>query len=156
MSRNSTILEDLVCGMSVGTDEISADYQGNHYAFCSEQCRERFQGNPQRYTDPESNAPEPGKRDYYAYRTLKLAETLPLDVAERLTEHVRALMGIQYIEIYDDEIEMSYDPNQVTESQIETAICHSGEGMGEEWTAVLDRVFIYATNGSPVRNQNRI
>ncbi len=127
MSKNSTILDDLVCGMSVDSDEISADYQGNHYAFCSEQCRERFQENPQLYTDPKSEVQEPETVDRYRYKTLKLGETLPLDVANRLTVQIRAMMGIQYIEIYDDEVEISFDPKQVTEAQIETAIARSGE-----------------------------
>lgn len=154
MSKSSTILEDLVCGMSIDSDEISADYLGNHYAFCSEQCRECFQANPQLYIDPKNNASEPERGDYYKYRTLRLAETLPTEVADKLAEHVRAMMGIQYIEVYADEIEISYDPNQVTESQIETAISRSGEGMGEEWARILSHVFIHATIENTDKNQN--
>ncbi len=127
MSKNSTILEDLVCGMFVDSDDISADYQGDHYAFCSEQCRERFQANPQMYTGVKKNESKPDERDYYQCLTLKLAETLPMVVVDKLTEDLREMMGIQYVEVYNDEIEISYDPFQATESQLETAITRSGE-----------------------------
>lgn len=60
MSENSTILEDPVCGMSVDSDDISADYQGTRYAFCSEQCRDRFQSNPAFYTDTPADTSKPG------------------------------------------------------------------------------------------------
>ena len=145
MSKVHTILEDLVCGMSVDSDEISADYQGNHYVFCSEQCRERFQENPQLYTDPESKSSATEKSDFYRHTILKLPETLPVDVADRLTAYVRKMMGIQYIEVYDDEIELSYDPKQVTDSQIEAAITRFGETMGEEWAAILGRAVPYTS-----------
>ena len=145
MLKDHTILEDLVCGMAVDFDEISADYLGNHYVFCSEQCRERFQENPPLYTDPESKSPLPEKSDFYRHTILKLPEALPVVVADKLTAYVRTMMGIQYIEAYDDEIELSYDPKQATESQIEAAITRFGETMGEEWAAILGRAVLYTS-----------
>lgn len=50
MERHSWVT-DPVCGMRV--DEwiasISTDYQGKHYVFCSERCRDRFEENPVAY-----------------------------------------------------------------------------------------------------------
>ena len=39
---------DPVCGMRVDewTASLSTDYQGKHYTFCSERCRDRFKENP--------------------------------------------------------------------------------------------------------------
>lgn len=153
MSKSSTILEDPVCGMSVDSDDISADYQGTRYAFCSEQCRERFQENPKLYTDAEDSASEPDQLDIYEYRVLKLADTLPIIIADRLIADVREMMGIQYIEVYDNEIEISFDPKQATESQIEAAIALSGKIMGEEWAAILSHAFTDTSAGSTSRNQ---
>lgn len=44
------IVRDAVCGMvlSAGSD-LSTMYHGHRYGFCSEDCRRRFQGDPQRY-----------------------------------------------------------------------------------------------------------
>lgn len=152
MLNNRTVLDDLVCGMSVDSDEISADYQGTRYTFCSEQCLERFQENPKLYTGTQSDASKPGKQDIYEFQIVELAETLPVEVADKLTEHVRAMMGIQYIEIYDGEMEISFDPKQVTLTQIETAITRFGELMGEEWAAILDRAITHPSGAGKSAN----
>ncbi len=41
--------EDPVCHMEVPTTSHACEYEGIQYAFCSEQCRERFLANPRLY-----------------------------------------------------------------------------------------------------------
>jgi len=52
-------VKDPVCGMSTENPEeyFSYDYQGDTIYFCSEHCREKFKGNPDKYlqADPESD-----------------------------------------------------------------------------------------------------
>lgn len=43
-------LKDPVCGM-FSTDEITLEYQGNMYAFCSDHCRQQFQKEPEIYIE---------------------------------------------------------------------------------------------------------
>ena len=39
-----------VCGMNVNpTEAPSSDYQGRTYYFCSDECKEQFDQDPQRY-----------------------------------------------------------------------------------------------------------
>jgi len=43
---------DPVCGMSVEEEgSLKATYHGREYHFCSEQCRDEFQKNPELYVD---------------------------------------------------------------------------------------------------------
>ena len=48
-----------VCRMLVPSDQLALIYQGMHFAFCSGQCRERFQANPHLYVGvPGEKAPK--------------------------------------------------------------------------------------------------
>lgn len=38
-----------VCGMEVHRHQLELEYRGMHFAFCSEQCRERFETDPHLY-----------------------------------------------------------------------------------------------------------
>ena len=46
---------DPVCGMEVDekTAPARTQHQGRTYYFCSDECRQKFQDNPDRYTKPE-------------------------------------------------------------------------------------------------------
>jgi YHS domain-containing protein len=45
---------DPVCGMELrpGQEEASVNYQGRGYHFCSVECRQIFEQDPQRYASP--------------------------------------------------------------------------------------------------------
>lgn len=44
---------DLVCGMELTAGEVkfSSDYKGKTYYFCSENCKEHFDNNPEKYAE---------------------------------------------------------------------------------------------------------
>lgn len=46
---------DPVCGMEVTRETAanSAEYEGQTYYFCSAECCEAFENNPEKYTRPE-------------------------------------------------------------------------------------------------------
>ena len=50
---------DPVCGMEVTSDtaEETLDYQGRTYYFCSADCREAFEENPQKYAQQARETP---------------------------------------------------------------------------------------------------
>jgi YHS domain-containing protein len=41
-----TEIKDPVCGMNVKDNSISHVHEGETYSFCSENCKEKFVGNP--------------------------------------------------------------------------------------------------------------
>ena len=47
-----------VCGMNLKPGEAAGttDYQGRTYYFCSEECKEEFDSNPQRYATQTAGA----------------------------------------------------------------------------------------------------
>ena len=54
-------VKDLVCGMMVVPDSYPISYQGISYAFCSSQCRDRFESHPHLYVGaPGHLAPSNG------------------------------------------------------------------------------------------------
>jgi YHS domain-containing protein len=143
-SHTNTAIKDLVCGMEVNSDDISMDYQGIHYAFCSEQCLQRFQSNPHLYIGfPGNEAPRQVGSEVIKTRTIKLAEPLPQELADKVTDYIEAMMGIQYMEIHEDCIEITYDLLQITESQIEDAIAEAGAALGDDWTDKIKRAFVH-------------
>lgn len=48
---NQNETRDPVCGMKVNLDktEFKSTYQGKTYSFCSQQCKDTFDKNPQEY-----------------------------------------------------------------------------------------------------------
>jgi YHS domain-containing protein len=142
--NSNTVVQDIVCGMEINSDDISLDYQGRHYAFCSNQCLERFQSNPHLYLGyPDSEAPKHAGMEVIKKRTLKLDEPLPQEIADKVIDYIEAMMGIQYVEIDGDCIEITYDLLQATEAQIEAAITEAGAVLGDVWMERLKRAFVH-------------
>jgi YHS domain-containing protein len=130
--------------MEVNSDDISLDYQGIHYVFCSSQCLERFQLNPHLYIGyPGSEAPKHAGMEVLKKRRLKLAEPFPQEVADQFIEYVEAMMGIHYIEINGNYIEITYDLLQATESQIEQVISDAGVTLGDDLVEKVRRAFVH-------------
>lgn len=44
--------KDPVCGMDLKSNQVktTSEYKGNAYSFCSEDCRDRFEQNPSKYS----------------------------------------------------------------------------------------------------------
>jgi len=40
---------DPVCGMKVQEESLCSDYHGEHYCFCSEECRQNFERHPEKF-----------------------------------------------------------------------------------------------------------
>ena len=48
----SEMMTDPVCGMKVDSKTApTTTYEGTKYAFCGEDCKEKFEKNPQRYAE---------------------------------------------------------------------------------------------------------
>jgi len=142
--NSNTILKDLVCGMDVSTDDISMDHLGIHYAFCSDQCLQRFQDNPHLYIGfPGSEAPKHAGMEVIKSRIIKLSDPLSSEQVDKVTEYIEAMMGIQFVEVHEDCIEITYDLLQVTESQIEQTISEAGIVLGDSLTEKLRRAFVH-------------
>jgi len=130
--------------MDVNADDISLDYQGSHYVFCSKQCLERFQLNPHLYIGyPGSEAPKHAGVEVLKKRSLKLAEPLPREAADQFIGYLEAMMGVHSIEINGNCIDITYDLLQATEYQIEEKIANAGIVLGNDLIEKIRRAFVH-------------
>jgi YHS domain-containing protein len=53
--------KDPVCGMQVDEKKAPATsaYRGEHYPFCGQQCKDKFDQNPERYTSQKGEPQRP-------------------------------------------------------------------------------------------------
>ena len=135
--------KDPVCGMFVDAHEIEVVYAEVHYAFCSEQCHERFVANPHLYIGyPGHKAPKLRGIQALKWRRFKLEYALTSLESEQLIEGLRSMMGVRKVHVNNMILEITYDLMEVTAEQIEKRLVEIGLGLGEEWPERLRRSFI--------------
>lgn len=139
-------LRDVVCGMEVDADSFAHDYVGTRYAFCSQQCRDRFITHPHLFVGLQGKpAPKQQGRSVLKRRSFELASPLTGHQARTVIEHVGGLMGIQAVEVEGVHIRIVYDLLQVSAAGIEAALAAVGARLGEGWAATLKRGFVHFT-----------
>lgn len=140
----SNLVKDPVCGMQVESHQYAIEYLQMHFAFCSTQCRERFQANPHLYIGlPGQKAPKQEGLEVLKQRRLCVNQPLSTSQAESLIEALRAMMGIKSVVVDSNKIEITYDLLQATAEQIEIKIAEIGVQLGEGWTERLRCAFVH-------------
>jgi len=144
MPENKDQFVDPVCGMPVTPDQHALTFQQMHFAFCSDQCRERFLANPHLYIGrPGHKAPVQEGQEVLKHRRLKLKEALTAEQARQVIENIQAMMGIKDIKISDRLITITYDLMQVTEIQIEKRLMETGTVLGHGLSERLQQAFVH-------------
>ncbi len=78
MDADERKVQDPVCDMMVDPGQLAVTHLGMHFAFCSEQCRQRFLSNPNLYIGSVAHkVPKQQGREVLKRRRLKLSEPLP-------------------------------------------------------------------------------
>ena len=141
----SATVKDPVCGMDVAPTQFETIFEGLHYAFCSEQCRQRFVANPHLYIGvPGEKAPRQKGEERLKRRRFQLDAPLAPQDAAILTDELGAMMGVKAIEIQDDNtVSLTYDLLQATADQLEAKMVEVGAKLGEGWTERLRRGFVH-------------
>lgn len=140
---NGSII-DPVCGMQLSQNSFDMEYLNIHYAFCSQQCQDRFKANPHLYIGvPGEQAPKQKGTVVIKQRNFRLEQALPDTETAILMKELGAMMGIKLIKIVGDTINITYDLLQVTAEQIETRIGQAGIHLGTGWGERLQRGFIH-------------
>ncbi len=150
---DSDKVRDPVCQMLVTQDQHAITYQGMDFAFCSQQCQERFLANPHLYIGfPGEQAPKQAGREVIKRRRLSLEAPLPAPVAQQVVEHLLAMMGVYAVDINTDGLTITYDLLQVTAEQIEETLQQMGAALGEGWGEKLRRAFVHYLEETEVAN----
>ncbi|BBP02327.1 YHS domain-containing protein [Sulfuriferula nivalis] len=135
---------DPVCGMLVKPDSFAMEYLDIHYAFCSQQCRDRFCANPRLYVGvPGEEAPKQKGMEVIKQRRFRLDRELTGAEALLLEEELSVMMGIRQIVVAGDTINITYDLLLVTAEQIEACVEQAGMHLGTGWGERLQRGFIH-------------
>lgn len=135
---------DPVCGMQVSRDSFAMEHLGIHYAFCSQQCQDRFKANPHLYVGvPGEKAPRQKGMEIIKRRRFRLEQPLTDAEAATLVEALGVMMGIKHIAVAGDAVAITYDLLQATAEQIETRIGQVGMRLGAGWAERLQRGFVH-------------
>jgi YHS domain-containing protein len=145
--------KDPVCGMQVSVDSLAIEYLGMHFAFCSQQCLDRFNANPHLYIGlPGEKAPVQKGEEIIKRRSFRLEQPLTDAEVWILREELGAMMGIKQIEVVADVIAITYDLLQATAEQIEARIGEVGVRLGAGWQERLQRAFVHYFEDCEVAN----
>lgn len=141
----SATVKDPVCGMEVAPTQFETIFEGLRYAFCSEQCRQRFAANPHLYIGvPGEKAPTQKGEEVFKRRRFQLDAPLAPQDAATLTDELGAMMGVKAVEIQDDNmVTLTYDLLQATAEQLEAKMVEVGAKLGEGWAERLRRGFVH-------------
>ena len=150
----SATVKDPVCGMDVAPAQLETIYEGLHYAFCSEQCRQRFAANPHLYIGmPGEKAPAQQGVELLKRRRFQLDAPLAAQDAAVLTGALGAMMGVKAIEIQNgNTVTLTYDLIQTTAEQLETKMAEVGAKLGAGWAERLRRGFVHYMEECEVGN----
>jgi len=146
-------MRDPVCGMQVDQDSFAIEYMEIHYAFCSQQCLDRFKATPHLYIGvPGEKAPKQQGMEEIKRRRFRLQPALTDAQASTLIQELKGMMGIKHIAITEDTVSITYDLLQATAEQIEVRIgqigLHLDAGLGER----LQRDFVHYLEECEVSN----
>ena len=122
--------KDPVCGMFVDAHKIEVVYAEVHYAFCSEQCHERFVANPHLYIGyVRHKAPKLRGIRALKWRRFKLEHALSSLECEHLIKGLRRMMGVRKVHVNNMTFEITYDLMEVTAEQIEKRLVEVCNGL---------------------------
>lgn len=153
MQNTDHTVIDPVCGMQVSATQLPLEYMQMHFAFCSEQCRERFLANPGLYVGkPGAMSVKQMGHAVLKCRRLQLAEPLPVGMDEALKNNLCAMMGIKSVNYDGVRWEISYDLLQATADQIERTITEFGVRLGGTWAEKLRRAFVHYVEETELLN----
>jgi len=150
----SATIKDPVCGMEVDPTQIEVKSEGFHYAFCSEQCRQRFVANPHLYIGvPGEKAPRQKGEKLLKRRRFQLDTPLASQGAVILIEELGAMMGVKAVSVLDaNTVIITYDLIQATAEQLEAKMEEVGAKLGKDWAERLRRGFVHSLEVIEVGN----
>lgn len=149
----NTTVKDPVCGMEVDPRQFETVYAGIHFAFCSEQCRQRFVANPHLYIGvPGEKALKQAGAELIKRRRFRLDSPLTGQGAAILADDLGAMMGVKEVQARGYIVTISYDLLQTTAEQLEARMAEVGVKLGEGWAERLRRGFVHYEEECEVGN----
>jgi len=123
MDESGRLERDPVCGMMVGEWEHQVVHRGVGYAFCSQQCRERFSSGPGLYVGRRRSL-APKQKGMEVIKRRRMALGVPLTQARfvELKGALLSMMGVMAVRSVERMVDVGGDL-QGAESATRTTIC---------------------------------
>lgn len=144
---------DPVCGAEVPALQNETAYLGIQYAFCSQQCRDRFVAHPHLYVGlPGRKAPKQEGREVLKRRRLHLDPALSSDQAELLRGALASMVGVKKVFAEGDKVEITYDLLLVSAEQIEAKTSEICRCLGDDLPERIRLAFVHYQEECEVGN----
>jgi YHS domain-containing protein len=144
---------DPVCGMKVEPHQNEIEHAGIHYAFCSVQCRERFEATPHLYVGlPGHPAPKQQGKVVAKRRRFRTETALTPDESALLRSELASMMGVTEVSVDGDTVSITYDLLQATAEQLEARMAEIGLKIGGSWKEKLRSAFVHYLEECEVDN----
>src|SRR5512143_3758774 len=109
MATEHEKVKDPVCGMRVLPDQNALVYEEMHFAFCSQQCKERFQANPYLYIGvPSEQSPKQAGQKLLKRRLMHLERPLSAADGQLIREHLLEMMGVRSVDVEEKKLTITY------------------------------------------------
>lgn len=144
MEHHEDQVRDVVCEMWVSPSSHPVEFKNIHFAFCSEECRDRFLENPGLFIGrPGEPAAKAAGEVWRKSRRIHLGKPLDAGQAGQIVNRLNILMSVSASWPGEDVLEVHYDLLQITSRQIEEALEAAGAEMGGGWADRLKRAFVH-------------
>jgi len=142
--KDENNVRDPVCEMSVSAGSFDYKHLGMNYSFCSQQCHDRFVGNPHLYIGkPGKPSPKQQGKSIIKRRILKFDSNIPDEVSKELILVLNNMMGIKNVLVEKNVICISYDLLEATAEQIENTILETEKKLSASWLEKIKNAFIH-------------
>ena len=142
-----------VCHMQVPAEQMSLEYQQMHFAFCSAQCRERFEATPHLYIGvPGEKSAKQAGREVIKRRCFYLELPLSKEQSAIVASALEEMMGVRQAVVEEREIKVTYDLLEATAEQVEGALLRTGARLGSGWKDRLRRSLVHYSEDCETAN----
>lgn len=146
-----------VCGMEVDENEHEITYKQMRFAFCSDQCKERFLAHPHIYIGfPGQPAPKQEGQVELKRRRLHLSEPLSVDDAALVQQVIGAMMGVNDVSASGNRIDVTYDLLQVGLKELGAALQDVGAQLGGDWIKRLKYALLHESEELQLESRKAI
>jgi len=166
MDESGRLERDPVCGMMVDEWDNQVLYRGVGYAFCSQQCRERFTSAPGLYVG-RRGLPAPKQKGVEVIKRRRMVLGVPLTEAQfvEMKGALMSMMGVMAVRSGErmadrrcdlqriesgarmptrvEAVEIIYDLLQATARQLERKIVDLNATLSDGWGEKLQRDFLH-------------
>lgn len=145
MNKVEFTIQCPVCHMTKINRSLLVSYQGVDHFFCSTQCLERFKSHPHLFVgDPQHGKSVKQKGQLVLKkRRIKFFDTISDSLKAELAVSLQSMMGIEALDLRDQELYVTYDLLQVSLEDIEKTIEHTAALLLEGVTEKIKRGLIH-------------